>query len=97
LAADPGSAEILAPGPGSRPIGGSMLARPDAAVPAEVVLAFHPRTLAQLLYLRAGLDPDDPNGSVHPGDADRHPPWQERELPLRRDAELLQHGPALRP
>jgi len=59
LAADPGSAEILAPGPGSRPIGGSMLARPDAAVPAEVVLAFHPRTLAQLLYLRAGLDPDD--------------------------------------
>ena len=59
IAADPGSPEILAPGPGSRPIGGTMPARPDAAVPAEVALAFHPRTLAQLLFLRAGLDPDD--------------------------------------
>jgi hypothetical protein len=33
--------------------------RPDAALPAEVAMAFHPRTLAQLLYLRAGLDADD--------------------------------------
>jgi site-specific DNA-methyltransferase (adenine-specific) len=49
----------MVPGPGSRPIGGSMAARPDSSVPAEVALAFHPRTLAQLLYLRAGLDPDD--------------------------------------
>jgi site-specific DNA-methyltransferase (adenine-specific) len=38
---------------------GSVPVRPDASVPAEVALAFHPRTLAQLLYLRAGLDPDD--------------------------------------
>ena len=59
VAAEPGSTEIIVPGPGSRPIGGSMPSRPDAAVPAEVALAFHPRTLAQLLYLRAGLDPDD--------------------------------------
>ena len=59
VAAEPGSTEIMVPGPGSRPIGGSMPSRPDAAVPAEVALAFHPRTLAQLLYLRAGLDPDD--------------------------------------
>ena len=57
--AEPGSPEILVPGPGSRPIGGSPAFRPDAFVPAEVALAFHPRTLAQLLYLRAGLDPDD--------------------------------------
>ena len=39
--------------------GRSVPVRPDASVPAEVALAFHPRTLAQLLYLRAGLDPDD--------------------------------------
>ena len=59
VAADPGAPELMVPGPGSRPIGGSMAARPDSSVPAEVALAFHPRTLAQLLYLRAGLDPDD--------------------------------------
>ncbi|MGD0248056.1 MAG: DNA methyltransferase, partial [Candidatus Limnocylindrales bacterium] len=51
--------------PGSKPSGrsrgisGSVPIRPDTSVPAEVALAFHPRTLAQLLYLRAGLDPDD--------------------------------------
>ena len=55
---DPGSSALV-PGPGSRPIGGSPSLRPDAPIPAEVALAFHPRTLAQLLYLRAGLDPDD--------------------------------------
>ena len=38
---------------------GSASNRPGASVPAEVALAFHPRTLAQLLYLRSGLDPDD--------------------------------------
>jgi hypothetical protein len=62
----PGSRPIAAPAhPGSKrsgrsgEIGGSVPIRPDATVPAEVALAFHPRTLAQLLYLRAGLDPDD--------------------------------------
>jgi site-specific DNA-methyltransferase (adenine-specific) len=51
--------------PGSKPSGrsrgisGSVPIRPDTTVPAEVALAFHPRTLAHLLYLRAGLDPDD--------------------------------------
>ncbi len=55
---DPG---IVVPGPGSRPVGpaGASAGRPDAPVPAEVALAFHPRTLAQVLFLRAGLDPDD--------------------------------------
>jgi hypothetical protein len=38
---------------------GSASNRPDATVPVEVALAFHPRTLAQLLFLRSGLDPDD--------------------------------------
>jgi site-specific DNA-methyltransferase (adenine-specific) len=68
IVANPGSPDIEVPGAGSRPISapaarsslsGSIPIRPDASVPAEVALAFHPRTLAQLLYLRAGLDPDD--------------------------------------
>jgi site-specific DNA-methyltransferase (adenine-specific) len=59
VAADPHSASIPVPGPGSRPIGGSCVARADAPLPAEVALAFHPKTLAQVLFLRAGLDPDD--------------------------------------
>jgi len=74
IVANPGSPEVMVPGPGSRPIAppagsgsygrqkrpsGSMPVRPDSTVPAEVALAFHPRTLAELLYLRAGLDPDD--------------------------------------
>jgi site-specific DNA-methyltransferase (adenine-specific) len=74
IVASPGSPEIQVPGAGSRPIVAptgsgsssrsigredSVPVRPDASVPAEVALAFHPHTLAQLLYLRAGLDPDD--------------------------------------
>jgi hypothetical protein len=59
VVADPGSALVLVPGAGTRPTGGSVAIRPDASVPAEVALAFHPRTLAELLYLRAGLNPDD--------------------------------------
>ena len=69
IVANPGSPDIEVPGAGRRPIApartrrtgisGSIPSRPSAAVPAEVALAFHPRTLAQLLYLRAGLDPDD--------------------------------------
>jgi hypothetical protein len=75
VVADPSSASILVPGPGSRPIVApasgagstgrsksrprSTANRPDSTVAAEVALAFHPRTLAQLLFLRAGLDPDD--------------------------------------
>src|SRR6266850_7318952 len=47
--ADPAAADALVPAAGSR-------ARADQgteAVPAEVALAFHPRTLAQLLFVRA--------------------------------------------
>jgi site-specific DNA-methyltransferase (adenine-specific) len=75
IVANPGSAEVEVPGPASRLIVSSAPAsgkpgrssgrsdsaanRPGAPVPAEVALAFHPRTLAQLLFLRSGLDPDD--------------------------------------
>jgi hypothetical protein len=59
VSADPNAAAIAVPGPGSRPIGGSARPRSAAPVPAEVALAFHARTLAQVLFLRAGLDPDD--------------------------------------
>ena len=62
---EPGSPSVLVPGPGSRPIlrKGTSAApgapRPDASVPAEVVLAFHPHTLAQVLFLRSTLSADD--------------------------------------
>ena len=75
VVADPDRADVMVPGPGSRPIGasvarlsavaaarsagGATLIRPDAPVPAEVAVAFHPTTLAQLLFLRAGLDADE--------------------------------------
>jgi DNA methylase len=64
IAADPGSPTLLVPGAGSRPLdnaarSGSTAIRADAFVPAEVALAFHPGTLAQILFLRASLDPDD--------------------------------------
>lgn len=61
--AAPGSEEILVPGPGStlgapgQSAGTSV--RPDAPLPIEVALAFHPRTLAQVLFLRSSLNADD--------------------------------------
>jgi hypothetical protein len=62
--ADPRAADVLVPGPASRPVGGAAgrsggSNRPATVLPVEVALAFHARTLAQVLYLRAGLDPDD--------------------------------------
>ncbi len=75
VVADPDRADVVVPSPGSRPVGasparlsavaaarsagGATLIRPDATVPAEVAVAFHPATLAQLLFLRAGLDADE--------------------------------------
>ena len=72
---DPDRADVAVPSAGSRPIGasaarmsavaaarvagGATLIRPDAPVPAEVAVAFHPSTLAQVLFLRAGLDVED--------------------------------------
>jgi site-specific DNA-methyltransferase (adenine-specific) len=73
--ADPDRAAVPVPSPNSRPIGasaarmsaiaaarsagGATLVRPDAPVPPEVAIAFHATTLAQLLFLRAGLDADE--------------------------------------
>jgi site-specific DNA-methyltransferase (adenine-specific) len=45
-------AAVPVPGAGGSPVA--------AAMPAEVALAFHPRTLAQVLFLRASLRPEDP-------------------------------------
>jgi hypothetical protein len=58
--ATPGSEDVLIPAAGAR-LGGRTMppVRPDAPLPVEVALSFHPRTLAQLLYLRATLDADD--------------------------------------
>lgn len=55
VAADPGASGALVPIAGSAagPDGGS------ERVPAEVALAFHPRTLAQLLFVRSLLRLDD--------------------------------------
>jgi hypothetical protein len=53
---DPTTAVALVPGAGS----GSGPEAADESVPAEVALAFHPRTLAQLLYVRSTLDLERP-------------------------------------
>ncbi len=47
-----GSADVPVPGAGGVP--------ESASMPTEVALAFHPRTLAQVLFLRATLRADDP-------------------------------------
>ncbi|MFI5253997.1 MAG: DNA methyltransferase [Candidatus Limnocylindrales bacterium] len=52
-------AAIARPGPGGGlvpPAGGH---GPEAPLPAEVALAFHPRTLAQVLFMREALQIDD--------------------------------------
>jgi hypothetical protein len=61
---DPGSEEVIVPGAGTRLFtaagpSAATSTRPDGPVPVEVALAFHPRTLAQVLYLRSSLDADD--------------------------------------
>ncbi len=55
VAADPGDPDSLVPaaGSGAMPAGGIEL------VPVEVALAFHPRTLGQLLFVRSALRLDD--------------------------------------
>lgn len=56
VVAGPADPAALVPAPGS---GGGPEARAEP-VPAEVALAFHPRTLAQLLLLRSTLRLDEP-------------------------------------
>ena len=87
-----GSPEAVpAAGSGAGPGSGTEL------VPPEVALAFHPRTLAQLLFVRGRLRLAETDGPVPGGGAGRDPPRQATGLPLRGDAQHLQHGPALRP
>ncbi len=52
--ADPSSSGIPSAGSGARPT-----AAGEESVPAEVALAFHPHTLAQLLFVRTSLRLDD--------------------------------------
>jgi hypothetical protein len=59
IVTDPGDPGILVPSTGARARSSQAEQRPEAAIPTEVALAFHPRTLAQLLCLRANLDPED--------------------------------------
>ena len=65
-------------------------------VPAEVALAFHPRTLGQLLFVRSRLRPRRSGRPVPGRRPGRDPPRQAPGLPLRADAEHVQHGPAVR-
>jgi hypothetical protein len=67
IAANPDAQDVMVPGAGTRPILSAASgptstivarSRPEAPVPAEVALAFHSHTLAQILFLRAGLDAD---------------------------------------
>jgi len=51
----PDGGEVLVPAAGSGAAGA-----PTELVPAEVAVAFHPRTLAQLLFVRSSLRLDDP-------------------------------------
>jgi DNA modification methylase len=58
VAADPGTSGVLVPCAGSGASNASTRAGLEP-VPVEVALAFHPRTLAQLLYVRTTLRLDD--------------------------------------
>ena len=66
-------------------------------MPAEVALAFHPRTFAQVLFLRDALDQGVARRSVPRRGDRRDPPRQDAVVPLDPHAEHVQHGAALRP
>ena len=91
VAADPTASRVPVAGSGRGPTDGS------ETVPVEVALAFHPDTLGQLLFVRTEPPPRRPDGPVPGRRHHRHPPRQERELPVGADAEHVQHGAALRP
>ena len=72
---------------------------PDAraeALPDEVALAFHPRTLGQLLLVRSQLRLDDRTDRFLAGALAGDPPRQDAVLPVHDHAQHVQHGPALR-
>ena len=72
---------------------------PDArteAVPAEVSVAFHPRTLAQVLLVRSHLRLDDRTDRFLAGALAGDPPREDARLPVDGHAQHVQHGAALR-
>ena len=109
LAWNANSRDWLALGAGSRPCQGTRApsSPPPAregsplagveAVPLEVALAFHPRTLGQLLFVRTTLQLDDRTDRFLAAAHHRDPARQERLVPVRADAEHLLDGAALRP
>ena len=80
-----------------RPDPGSGRTRAARRVPVEVALAFHPRTLGQLLYVRTRLRLDDRTDRFLAAAITGHPPRQERLVPVGADAEHVLDGAALRP
>ena len=66
-------------------------------VPEEVALAFHPRTFAQLLFLRDALDLRRSGGPLPRRGDRRDPARQEPVVPVHAHAQHVQHGAALRP
>jgi len=93
VASNPGEAGTLVPRAGSA----ASPADGVEPVPLEVALAFHPRTLGQLLFVRTTLRLDDRTHRVPRGGDLRDPARQERELSLGADAEHLLDGATLRP
>ena len=72
---------------------------PDArteAVPTEVSVAFHARTLAQLLLVRSQLRLDDRDGPLPRRRPRGHPARQDAVVPVDDHAQHVQHGAALR-
>ena len=66
-------------------------------VPREVAVAFHPRTLAQLLLVRTTLDLDRPTDRFLAAALTGILHGKSASLPLGDHAEHVQHGPPLRP
>ena len=71
--------------------------RATEPVPAEVALAFHPRTLAQLLFVRSSLRLDDRTDRFLAAAITGILHGKSAVVPVDADAEHVQHGAALRP
>ena len=84
-------------GAGRRPIVADPVGGGPEPVPLEVVVAFHPSTFAQLLFLRDALDLDDRTDRFLAAATTGILHGKSAELPVRAHAQHVQHGPALRP
>ena len=65
-------------------------------VPDEVAIAFHPRTLGQLLLVRSQLHLDDRADRFLAAALAGNPPRQDALVPVHGHAQHVQHGAALR-